>query len=195
MRATLSERQLTQLADKEYRDAYVAEHVRTGIAFQIRALREQRDLMSQAELGRRMGKPQSVVSRLEDPDYGKLTLQTLFEVASAFDVALVVQFANYPEFIARTRNVSPQALAVTSFSPSQFVVSSVPTSPKAETPSVCQGVPDLIGEYSSSVPIHLAIQSQRTGTIKYWQPVGTHKPAQSKKQPLHHLSQYAYHPE
>ncbi len=120
MFASFSKRLLSKLRSKKYRDAYVAENVRTGIAYQIRAMREQRDAMSQKDLGKLMHKPQSVVSRLEDPDYGKLTLQTLLRVAAAFDVALLVQFVTHEEFLRRTLDVSPRALEVDSFSSIQL---------------------------------------------------------------------------
>jgi transcriptional regulator with XRE-family HTH domain len=97
----------------------VAEHVRTGISYQIRALRAQRG-WSQKKLAEEIGKPQSVVSRLEDPDYGKLSVQTLLEVASAFDVALLIQYVNFPEFLKRTRDVSQEALRADSFDANQF---------------------------------------------------------------------------
>ncbi len=120
MSASFSKRLLDRLLGKKYRDAYVRENVRTGIAYQIRAMREQRDSMSQKLLGKLMGKPQSVVSRLEDPDYGKLTLQTLFQVAAALDVALLVQFVTHSEFLRRTENVSPNALRVSAFDPREL---------------------------------------------------------------------------
>jgi len=103
-----------KLKDREYRAAYVEENVRTGIAFQVRALRSQRG-WTQKKLAEVMGKPQSVVCRIEDPDYGKLSVQTLLEVAAAFDVALVIQYVGFPEFLRRTRDVSPDALGARSF--------------------------------------------------------------------------------
>ncbi|MGH6899454.1 MAG: helix-turn-helix domain-containing protein [Geminicoccaceae bacterium] len=103
-----------ELSSKEFRDAFVAEHLKTGVAYQIRALREKRG-WSQAELGRRAGKPQSAISRLEDPDYGRLSLKTLLELAAAFDVALLVQFAAFSELLKRFSNLSPEALAVPDF--------------------------------------------------------------------------------
>jgi transcriptional regulator with XRE-family HTH domain len=66
--------------------------------------------MSQEEFGRLLGKPQSVVSRLEDPEYGKVTLQTLLDIASKLDVALIVRFADYPTYLNVTSDVSPRAL-------------------------------------------------------------------------------------
>lgn len=67
-----------------------------------------------------MGKPQSVVSRLEDPDYGKVSVQTVLDGAAAFDVALLIQYVSFPEFLRRTEHVSPEALQVDSFDERQF---------------------------------------------------------------------------
>jgi transcriptional regulator with XRE-family HTH domain len=117
--STLSERLFDRLLRKSYRDAYVAEHVRTGIAMQIRAMRDMRG-WQQKELAKAMKKPQSVLSRIEDPDYGKPTVQTLLEVASAFDVALLIQFVSYPEFLRRTKDVSTAALDAASFDETDF---------------------------------------------------------------------------
>lgn len=119
MIANLSKRLFEKLKSKSYREAYVAEHVRTGIAYQIRALRTQRG-WSQKKLAEEMGKPQSVVSRLEDPDYGKVSVKTVLDGAAAFDVALLVQYVSFPEFLRRTRDVSPEALRVDSFDERQL---------------------------------------------------------------------------
>ncbi|MGH6841962.1 MAG: helix-turn-helix domain-containing protein [Methylocella sp.] len=119
MFANLSNRLFEKLKSKSYREAYVAEHVRTGIAYQIRALRTQRG-WSQKRLAEEMGKPQSVVSRLEDPDYGKVSVQTVLDGAAAFDVALLVQYVSFPEFLRRTRDVSPEGLRVDSFDDQQL---------------------------------------------------------------------------
>jgi transcriptional regulator with XRE-family HTH domain len=128
MFANLSKRLFEKLKSKSYRDAYVAEHVRTGIAYQIRALRAQRG-WSQKRLAEEMGKPQSVVSRLEDPDYGKVSIQTVLDGAAAFDVALLVQYISFPEFLRRTRDVSPEALRVDSFDEQRLL----PTTPNVVT--------------------------------------------------------------
>lgn len=119
MIAIVTKRFLDRLRRKPYREAYVEENVRTGIAYQIRALREKRG-WSQKKFAEVLGKPQSVLSRIEDPDYGKLSVQTLLEVAAALDLALLVQFSDFPEFIQRMADVSPDGLNRQSFSPRQF---------------------------------------------------------------------------
>jgi transcriptional regulator with XRE-family HTH domain len=116
---SLSRKLLERLRRKPYREAYVSEHVRTGVSYQVRALRAARG-WAQRTLAQKMGKPQSVVSRLENPDYGKLSLQTLLEVGAAFDVALLIQYVSFPEFIRRTRDVSPEAMQADSFDEKQF---------------------------------------------------------------------------
>ncbi len=121
MISILSRKFFDKLRRKSYREAYVEESVRTGVAYQIRAIREQRG-WSQKKLADILGKPQSVVSRIEDPDYGKLSVQTLLEVAAALDVALLIQYVDFPELIARTRDVSPQAMHADGFSEDQFLV-------------------------------------------------------------------------
>jgi transcriptional regulator with XRE-family HTH domain len=87
------------LNSKAYRDAYMSNHVRAGIAYQLQALREQSGL-SQAEFAKKIGKPQSVVSRLENTEYGKVTIQTLLDIAVSLDIALLVRFVDHAEFSA-----------------------------------------------------------------------------------------------
>jgi transcriptional regulator with XRE-family HTH domain len=101
----------TDCENKEYRDAFVEEFVRTGMAFQIKALRR-REPWSQKELGAKIDTTQNVISRLESPDYGNLTISTLLRLASAFDVALLVRFVSFSDLWRATQKLSPSDLRV-----------------------------------------------------------------------------------
>lgn len=98
---------------KPYRDAYVRENVRHWLARQIRVLREERGL-SQEDFAKIFGKPQSTIARLEDPDYGRMSLTTLLKLASAFDVGLDVRFVPIAT-IAAKRDLSNAAMSVGAF--------------------------------------------------------------------------------
>jgi transcriptional regulator with XRE-family HTH domain len=107
---------IDQLSDREFRHAYMVDQVRPYTALAIRILRAQEGRKwSQTELGERCGKPQSRISKLEDPDYGKVSLQTLFEIAEAFDLPLLVQFPDWSDWLRRMKNQSRQNFEKTGF--------------------------------------------------------------------------------
>jgi transcriptional regulator with XRE-family HTH domain len=112
--SSIGRKLLAKLQRPLYRHAYLAEHVRRGIAYQIRALRDQRG-WNQGKFSGLLGKPQSVVCRLEDPSYGKFTVQTLLEIANVYDVALEVRFVSYSLFLQHTRDVSAISMYVPEF--------------------------------------------------------------------------------
>lgn len=99
--------------DRAFRASYMAHHLRAFLADQIRNLRGSR---SQKAFGSLIGKPQSVVSRLEDEDYGKVTLQSLIDIAEKLDIALLVRYADFSTFLAVTRDFSQSAVAPPSYS-------------------------------------------------------------------------------
>jgi len=109
-----------EFRDPEFRHEFMAEHIRSGIAYQIRAMRDARR-WNQKKLATKAGKPQSVMSRLEDPDYGKVSIQTLIGLAKAFDVALLVRFVGFGEFLIRTADLSPDALNAPEFNDDPLV--------------------------------------------------------------------------
>jgi len=98
----------------------VEEYIKNAVAFQVAALREKRG-WTQAQLGRRAEKPQNVISRIENPEYGKATIRTLLDIAAAFDVALSVRFVSFSDLLSQMRLVSPEDLAVPSFDEEQSV--------------------------------------------------------------------------
>jgi transcriptional regulator with XRE-family HTH domain len=144
---------LKALDEGAFRTAYLSDQVRTNIAFQIRALRDQRG-WTQSKLAEKAGKPANSISRLEDPDYGKLTLTTLLEIAEAFDVALLVQFTEHDDWLNRMNDVSPAALQKRSFSLSRLLAlaraSRVDAQPRQQ-PALHRDTP---GALSGSFPFH-----------------------------------------
>ena len=77
-----------ELKHKEERDAYVSSTVDVGVAFQIRALREQRN-WNQTKLADKAKMQQERISTLENPSHSP-TLSTLKKLASAFSVGYLL---------------------------------------------------------------------------------------------------------
>ena len=105
---------IEKLRNKEYREAFAVEIIDTGVPFQIHALREQRG-WTQKDLGERTKMAQETISRVEDPNYGKLTLKTLKRIASAFGVALMVRFISFSELVEWELHLTPDSLKALSF--------------------------------------------------------------------------------
>lgn len=99
--------------DRDFRASYTAHHLRAFLADQIRGLRGD---ASQKEFGVRIGKPQSVVSRLENEDYGKVSLQTLIDIAARLDIGLVVRFVDFPAFLRTTADFAEDAVVPAAYS-------------------------------------------------------------------------------
>jgi len=103
------------LESKKFREAFVFEQIKRHIPFQVRTMRTERE-WSQAKAGEALGKPQNVISRLESPAYGKLTLQTLIDIAHGFDVGLIIKFVPFSRLVREYEDVSFDALSAKSVS-------------------------------------------------------------------------------
>ena len=119
-RMEIREQIVARLRDKEYRDTFVSEQINTGLAFQIRGLREQRG-WTQAELGEKAGMAQARISVMEDANYSRFSLNTLKRLASALDVALVVRFAPFSELVNYFVDLNADSLKAPSFDEDKFV--------------------------------------------------------------------------
>jgi transcriptional regulator with XRE-family HTH domain len=108
------------LESKKFRDSYVSENIKRVIPFNLRTMRDERE-WSQAQTGQALGKPQNVVSRLESPAYGKLTLQTLLEIAHGYDVGLLIKFVPFSRLVKEYEDVSFHALSAKSVSDKEEV--------------------------------------------------------------------------
>lgn len=87
----------TQFSDKEYRDGFLEDAIDDGLAVQIQGMRRQRN-WTQEDLAARAGTKQGRVCQWENSNPPK-SLTTLKSLASAFDVALVVKFVPFSEFL------------------------------------------------------------------------------------------------
>lgn len=101
-------------ADQEYRHAYMEAAVEQGIAWQIKINREARKI-SQSAMAALLGTQQSAVSRLEDPEYGAHSLDTLKKVANIFDCALLVRLVPYSVLAREVECLSREDLFAESF--------------------------------------------------------------------------------
>jgi transcriptional regulator with XRE-family HTH domain len=100
--------------NKHYRDAFVSEHINSGVAFQILHNRKARNL-SQVQLGQLCDMKQNQISRLENPDAGTPNLKTLDRIASAFDCALIVRFVPFSELVSWRMRLDRDNLIAASF--------------------------------------------------------------------------------
>jgi transcriptional regulator with XRE-family HTH domain len=100
--------------DKAYRDAFVAEQIFSRLPMKIRCIREEQEL-TQKQLGDRAGMAQTWISKLEDPNYGKLTISTLLKIASAFDVGLQIDFVPFSRILGDSLRISADSFVVANF--------------------------------------------------------------------------------
>ena len=108
-----------KLRNKAYRDGYTEAQLSIEIPFQVRALRKARG-WTQAQLAERCGIPQARISHIEQPGRDPLSLRTLYRLASAFDVGLLVQFVSFSELVRREDQFHPETCRVASFEDDRF---------------------------------------------------------------------------
>jgi len=70
--------------------------------------------MTQKELGEAIGMAQTWVSKLENPDYGKMTVATLLRLAEAFDTDLEIKFRPFSRMLEAVP-ITPDYYVVPSF--------------------------------------------------------------------------------
>lgn len=146
MRNEIRKQIVGKLSDKEYRDIFVSEQINTGLAFQIRAMREQRG-WTQSKLGKEARMAQSRISIMEDANYSRFNLNTLKRVASAFDVALVVRFEPFSKLVDNFVNLDSSSLKVASFKDDTF---SAETSQPQTLTALNLGVGTVAGDFRAT---------------------------------------------
>jgi hypothetical protein len=116
-------RLIEKFKDREYRQSYMIAHTRRFLARQMRKFRGDHSQEAFAEI---IGKKQTQVWRLEDPAYGKHTLQTLFDVAGKLDVAVLVRLVDYRTFLKLSDDLSDEAFVPLSYEESEKRAESEP---------------------------------------------------------------------
>ena len=108
LRPTISIRRLARkCSNKKFRDSYMSQQLTAFLAIQIRSLR---NTDSQAAFGKRIGKPQSVVARLEDEKYGNVNVRTLIDIAQKLDLGLIVRFVDFATFLKAAADYTDAAI-------------------------------------------------------------------------------------
>lgn len=104
--------------NKEFRQSYMESETKQFVASQIRYMRGE---ASQKVFAKKLGTTQSVISRLENSEYGKVSLTTLLNIAMKLDIALIVRFVDYCNFINMTNDLSESALRPKAFDKNDFI--------------------------------------------------------------------------
>jgi transcriptional regulator with XRE-family HTH domain len=97
-----------QLHDDGFRNSYLSRQLKAFLAAQIRALRGEK---TQTAFGKDLGKPQSVVSRLENERLSGLHIQTLIDIAQKLKIGVIIRFVEFSEFLRYTEDYSAEALS------------------------------------------------------------------------------------
>ena len=105
---------LDSFRDRDYRHKFIQSLLAKNISHQVRKLRKDKD-WTQVDLAQSSDKPQSVISRIESVGYGKLTLKTIYDISKAFDVAVMIRFVSFSDFIRGNRDLSWEALSTIPF--------------------------------------------------------------------------------
>ena len=105
---------LKELKSREGREALTEAFALQGIGWQVRVMRLRRG-WTQKELAERAGMSQPRLSKIEDTDYGRVTISTLLKLAKAFDSSLLVRFAGFSRVVREIQDLSSDAIAAPSY--------------------------------------------------------------------------------
>jgi transcriptional regulator with XRE-family HTH domain len=108
---------LRSVPTKEAQDAFVAARVASAIGLRIFNMRKKRN-WSQERLASEAEMKQARISVLEQADYENFTFSTLRKIASAFGVAVIIDFVSFPDFLRWSDSFSSASIAPESYSES-----------------------------------------------------------------------------
>ena len=145
---------LEKLTNKEYRDAFISDEIDVGLPMQLRSMREERE-WKQSYVAEKTGTKQPRITLMEKPGYGNFSLNTLKELASLFDVGLIVSFVPWSEMIDFTEALSNKRLAVPDFSAEYMALEKRYSRGKVDT-STLQGTFDYSNGTSTAETYQVA---------------------------------------
>ena len=98
------------LSSKQSRHALVSAENRNAIAFELKAMQDDRG-WTQTQLADRAGMKQAIISKYMN-GYDNYSLTTLRRLGEAFDVALLVTYVPFSEFASRIADRSYESIAI-----------------------------------------------------------------------------------
>jgi transcriptional regulator with XRE-family HTH domain len=149
MLKNLSLKNSKKLQRKTFRESFVKAELKNNLTLQIRLNRKHRGL-SQNQLAEKIGSTQSAVSRIEDPAYGNFTINTLLDIANAFDIGLQIKFVPFTKLIGEHNSWEPHKTIVESFSEEHKKHSNNTTNAVAQITSACVTTPSIHPQFTAS---------------------------------------------
>lgn len=103
--------------------------------------------MTQKQLGDALGMAQTWISKLENPDYGKVTVATLLRLAEAFDTDLEIKFRPFSTTLDELSRQGPEYFSVRSFDEEEAEIAATLSDKRRQhhtgthnhVPSICPG--------------------------------------------------------
>jgi transcriptional regulator with XRE-family HTH domain len=160
-------RRLIKLAkafhDRGFRHGFINRQLKAFLAQQIRALRGD---MRQEDFGKLIGKPQSVVSRLEKQADRQISIQTLIDIAEQLDIAVIIRFVDFPTFLKYTQDYTDEATAPAAFDQAAVDRLAVMESNKAETMEALGNFVQRQAEAQKSLGSHHTVVDLESGGLQ-----------------------------
>lgn len=187
-----------KLRNKDYRAEFVSARVATAVGAQIAALRQKRG-WNQQQLAEYADMKQPRIALLEKGDYESFSFRTLKRLASAFGVAVRIDFVNFADFLHWSESFNSESvLAPDSFEVTLATVEEAPTGFVVETPAntflqtygpITQPASgywaNMSGTIGTGIPYDSSgLSTEHTIRVSYNQPIAWEKRQEQEALPL-----------
>ena len=99
-----------QLKDPKFAKVFEEESGKIDLAIELARIRQEAGI-SQRELAKRVGTTQSVISRMENPEYTGYSVRMLRRIAAALDVSVKIEFKPIKKSSRRANRHHPEQQA------------------------------------------------------------------------------------